>query len=57
MEKNTEYDLLFDQERKAKAFDEIAKMFYEKNFSAASKSEIELLMFHIYLEALLDMKK
>lgn len=41
----------FTNEEKIKAFDQIAELFYDRNFSVASKSEIELLMFSIYLDA------
>ena len=54
MENNLEYDVLFDAERKAEAFDKIAELFYNKNFSTLPKSEIDLLMFHFYMDALLD---
>lgn len=46
-----------DEERnkkKAEYFDKIAKMFYEQNFGAANKSEIELLMFSIFLDEMIE---
>ncbi len=48
------YESLFSDEAKIKAFDELAEHFYFGNFSTMSKSEIELLMFSIYLEKVLD---
>lgn len=39
---------------KEKAFDRIAEMFYDKNFSSATKAEIELLMFSIYMDATVE---
>lgn len=55
---NEKYNLIFfDADVKARAFDEIAKLFYDKNFSSATKTEIELLMFSIYMNATIDMCK
>lgn len=56
------YNNLFDSEekatkRKAQAFDELASMFYNKNFGTATKSEIELKMFSILMDALIDANK
>lgn len=49
---NEKYTTLFPSiESKATAFDKIADMFYDKNFSSATKSEIELQMFSIYMDA------
>ena len=48
-----EYISLTEPE-KAELFDEIAALFYKQNFGMASKSEIELLMFHIYLEKMIQ---
>ena len=45
---NLKYSELFSPKQKAEAFDKIAEMFYSKNFSSATKSEIELQMFSIY---------
>ena len=50
MEFNTHYQDLFDGFDKAKAFDEIANMFYNRNFSTTTKAEIELLMFSYYMD-------
>lgn len=53
---NEKYEELFpDCEKKAKAFDQIAEMFYNRNFSSASKAEIELQMFSIYMDATIDL--
>ena len=41
------------QNKKAEAFDKIADMFYNRNFGAASKAEIELLMFSIFMEGMI----
>ena len=41
---------LFSKDDKAKAFDEIAKKFYLSNFGSTAKSDIETLMFSIYIE-------
>ena len=49
-----EYDELFDTERKADAFDKIAELFYNKNYSTTAKSAIDLLLFHFYIDALLE---
>ena len=45
---------LFSKDDKAKAFDEIAKKFYLSNFGSTAKSDIETLMFSIYIERILD---
>ena len=50
MEFNPFYDELFKGFNKEKAFDEIAQLFYNRNFSTTTKSEIELLMFSYYME-------
>ena len=47
----------FSDDDKIKAFNEIEKLFYYANFGQASKSEIELLMFKIYLEKLIKENK
>lgn len=44
-------------EQKVVGFDRIAKLFYEKNFGSASKAEIELLMFDIFMEAMITKYK
>ncbi len=41
---------MIDDETKIRAFDEIAKKFYEHNFGQTSKSDFEVLMFKIYLD-------
>ena len=38
---------------KVAAFDRIAELFYDRSFSSTSKSEIELLMFSFYMEAII----
>ena len=51
------FDGLYDeselQAKKAEAFDKIAEMFYNRNFGATPKSEIELLMFSIMMEGMI----
>lgn len=42
---------------KAKLFDEISDLFYKQNFGTASKSDIDLLMFKIYIEELIEQNK
>ena len=52
-EKNAiiDYEKLFNTDKKkADAFDRIAEKYYFNNFGTFSKSEIDLLMFDIYLE-------
>lgn len=52
---NPRYAELFPNEKtKAAAFDKVAELFYSKNFSSSSKSEVELLMFSIYMEGLIN---
>ena len=51
MQYNDQYEILFQNYDKARAFDQLAALFYDRNFSTVSKSEIELLMFSFYLEA------
>lgn len=41
-------------EKKARAFDDIAMLFYDRNFGSSSKSEIELMMFSILMDAMID---
>lgn len=49
------YHSLFENdEDKAKAFDKIAEHFYYSNFGTMNKSDVEVLMFSIYLERILD---
>ena len=38
---------------KMAAFDKIADMFYDRNFGMATKTDIELLMFSIYMDAMI----
>ncbi len=45
MSNNVGYKNYIDKIDKEKAFDELAKLFYDRNFGSASKSDIELLMF------------
>ena len=40
--------------KKAEAFDKIAQMFYEGNFGTATKTEIDLMMFSIYMDAMIE---
>jgi hypothetical protein len=48
---NIDFKKLFDTDKKkADAFDRIAEKYYFNNFGTFSKSEIDLLMFDIYLE-------
>lgn len=52
-EKNAiiDYEKLFNTDKKkADAFDRIAKIYYFNNFGTFNKSEMDLLMFDIYLE-------
>lgn len=57
MEHNGNYESVLDSIDKEVAFDKIAALFYNRNFSTASKSEIELLMFHFYMEAMIAKNK
>lgn len=50
-------DELLSAEQKAKSFDKIAELFYYQNFGAATKSEIELLMFSIFMDAMIEKHK
>lgn len=43
----------FSNEDKIKYFDEICDKFYFQNFGQLSKSDIELLMFHFYIEKMI----
>ena len=45
---------MFTTEEKARAFDRIMGQYYNKNFGAMSKMDIDILMFDIYMEQLLD---
>lgn len=49
------YDELFkDEHIKALAFDKIAEKFYYTNFASVSKTDIDTMMFSIYLDRILD---
>lgn len=50
------YNDLFDQEAKAKAFDQLAERYYMKNFGTIQKSDLDTLMFSIFMERVLDEK-
>ncbi len=53
-----EYEMLFpDAESKANAFDKIAKLYYMNNFGSASKTDIDLLMFSMYLDRIYSMEE
>lgn len=48
------YEEIFNNESlKAKCFDEIASLFFDRNFGSSSKAEIDLLMFHLLMERLI----
>ena len=52
------YKNLFPSDKeKAAAFDEIAKQFYFCNFGTMQKSDIETLLFSLYLDRILDMSE
>lgn len=53
MKLNQRYNEISKWIDKEAAFDQLAELFYDRNFSAASKGEIELLMFSIYMEAVI----
>lgn len=54
-EARKEYEKLFSDDRsKAAAFDKIAELFYLSNFGTAGKSDIDTLMFSIYLDRLME---
>lgn len=53
-ESKKQYLELFSEKEKAEAFDSIAEKFYFSNFGQTSKSDIETLMFSIYLERILN---
>lgn len=44
------FDELFDDKAKIEAFNEIAKIYYDKNFGTMQKSDFDVLMFSIYIE-------
>ena len=43
----------FSEEEKVRAFEKIAELYYSRNFGTTSKTEIDLLMFKFYYEAIL----
>lgn len=50
-----QYEKLFDSpEKKAHAFDEIAKKYYYSNFGSVSKADFDVLMFSLYIEQILE---
>lgn len=57
VQQSERYEELFEGYDKASAFDQIAKLFFDRNFGTATKSEIELLMFHFYMDALIKKHK
>lgn len=49
------YESIFDsEEKKASAFDKIAKNYYLGNFGSMQKSDIDVLMFSIFIEEILE---
>ncbi len=44
----------FSDKEAAANFRKLAQLFYDKNYGQASKSEVELLMFHFYMKNLRD---
>ena len=48
------YEELFSEKDKARAFDKIANQFYAGNFGTMAKSDMETLMFSIYIEQILS---
>ena len=55
--KETYNELFPDKRKKVECFDKIAAMFYDKNFGTATKSEIELQMFSIFMDAMIEQNK
>jgi hypothetical protein len=47
-------NISFTKEEKAQLFDEIAGHFYNANFGQLSKSDMELMMFHFYVDKLIS---
>ncbi len=45
------------ESEKIAAFDLIAEQYYNKNFGSVSKADIDLLMFHVYLESKIRLGK
>lgn len=54
MEVDKYYKELFDDKAKIAAFDELAKNFYYCNFGSMVKSDIETLMFSLYIDQILN---
>ncbi len=54
---NVEGYFMFTNEEKIKNFDRISERFYNRNFGQISKSDMELLMFDIYMQKLLNDNK
>lgn len=48
-------ELFNDDKSKAAAFDMIAERYYAGNFGTMSKADFETLMFHLYIERILDL--
>ncbi len=54
-QRREKYDALFPNDRiKAEAFDQIAERYYFGNFGTMQKSDLEVLLFSIYLERILE---
>lgn len=47
----------FSDTEKIQMFDQIAELYFNRNFGRATKADIELLMFKFYLEALIEQNK
>lgn len=47
----------FTAKEKEKMFDELAKHFYNRNFGQMAKSDLEALMFHFYMEKLVELNR
>ncbi|MCM1335367.1 MAG: hypothetical protein NC084_10980 [Bacteroides sp.] len=54
---NTNIIKRIPEEKKAEYFDKIAEMFFDKNFGTTTKSEIELLMFSILMDEMIEKHK
>ncbi len=48
------YQELFDDDAKIKAFDQLAEKYYCMNFGSASKTDLDILMFSLYIERILE---
>lgn len=55
--KHTYEELFSSVEAKAKAFDEIAKQYYFCNFGSMSKTDLDTLMFSIYIDRILEQEE